>query len=113
MGIDGIGGSGPPGVGGPKIGPASTGAEFNVGAAEAPRESAELQKLDAGEISLDQYLDGRATEAVAHLEGQLGPEQLAVVKAQLVEQMKSDPAISRLVQRATGVAQSALAGDSE
>lgn len=111
MAIDGIGG-GPGGIGGPKIGPAQSagksGAEFQLDRADAAAPtgdvgSADVQRLERGELSLDEYLDARAEQAVAHLQG-MAPEQLEVIKAQLVEQLKSDPAISGLVRRATGVA---------
>lgn len=120
MGIDGVGGGSPPGIGGPKLGPATSDAKFEVdgvdlkaAATEGTEGASELSKLDSGEMSVEAYLDGRADVAVAHLQGQLAPQRLAIIKAQLVEQMKADPAISRLVQRATGVSQNALNRESE
>ncbi len=110
MGIDGIGGGpggigGPGGVGGPKGPPKAQ--SFQVEKPEAAGASqdvagADLDRLERGELSLDEYLDVRAEQAVAHLQ-QLSPEQLQIIKSQVVEQLKNDPALMRLVQRATGV----------
>ena len=112
MGIDGIGK--PPGA---NIGGLSgvTGSEapratepFSVEsaapAAGGARISAELSSLQRGELSLDQYLDGRVDEATSHLAGKLSPEQLDFVKQSLREQMATDPVLVELVQRATGSA---------
>ncbi|MEN9577379.1 MAG: hypothetical protein RJA70_388 [Pseudomonadota bacterium] len=116
MGIDGISGGGHPGgIRAPK-GLAKTGGEgFSPEGAEAASkadgataasesaEAAELAKLERGELSLDDYLGQRAELAVKHLESRMNPEQLELIQAELVDQMKNDPAFSRLVQRATGV----------
>jgi hypothetical protein len=61
-----------------------------------------LQRLRAGEISADQYLDLKANEATAHLEGKLTTDQLEFVKNSLREQLASDPVLSDLVKAATG-----------
>ena len=66
------------------------------------RVSAALSSLQRGELSLDQYLDGRVNEATQHLAGQFSPEQLEFVKQSLREQMSTDPVLVELVQRATG-----------
>ena len=110
MGIDGIGK--PPGaaIGGVSSIPAGEAARatepFSVERSSAPatssRVSAALSSLQRGELSLDQYLDGRVTEATQHLAGKLGPEQLEFVKQSLREQMATDPVLIELVQRATG-----------
>ena len=113
MGIDGIGK--PPGasigsVGGIPSGEAAHGAEpFAVDrsapvASSAPtdRISAALSSLQRGELSLDQYLDGRVSDATSHLAGTLGPEQLDFVKQSLREQLATDPVLVELVQRTTG-----------
>ncbi len=120
MGIDGIGGGKPPlGPSGGAAGPSKTSGEgFSIdrpsAAAGADATSkteashrlsatAELERLEAGEISLDDYLRARAAQAVAHLEAVVPAEQLEIIKEQLVHQMKQDPTVASLVQRATGV----------
>jgi hypothetical protein len=110
MGIDGIGK--PPGasigsVGGVQSGEAARGAEpFAVDrsapASPSDRISAALSSLQRGELSLDQYLDGRVGEATSHLAGKLSPEQLEFVKQSLREQLATDPVLVELVKRTTG-----------
>ena len=110
MGIDGIGK--PPGasigsVGGVPGAEAVRGAEpFAVDrsapAAPPDRISAALSSLQRGELSLDQYLDGRVSDATSHLAGKLSPEQLDFVKQSLREQLATDPVLVELVQRTTG-----------
>ncbi len=113
MGIDGIGkppGASIGGVGGTSGTDAPRGSEsFSVerGAASAPaapaeRISAALSSLQRGEVSLEQYLDTRVTEATSHLTDKLSPEQLDFVKQSLREQLSSDPVLVELVQRTTG-----------
>lgn|SRR5450432_2990487 len=116
MGIDGIGkppGASIGGVGGIQGGEAPRAAEpFSVaGAAAAPpsaRISAALSSLQRGEVSLDQYLDGRVSDATRHLAGKISPDQLEFVKQSLREQLATDPVLVELVQRTTG---SALASE--
>lgn len=111
MGIDGIGGGRPPsGPLGGATGPSKAGGEgFSVdrgsttSATQQAGASADLERLQAGEISLNDYLQTRADKAVAHLEAVVPPDQLAVIKEQLIHQMKQDPTIATLVQRATGM----------
>ena len=110
MGIDGIGK--PPnasigGIGGGQGGDATRGAEpFAVDrsapAAPSERVSAALSSLQRGELSLDQYLDGRVNDATQHLVGKLSAEQLDFVKQSLREQLATDPVLVELVQRTTG-----------
>ena len=112
MGIDGIGK--PPGANiGGVSGVAGTEApraaepfsvQSGAPAASSTRVSADLSSLQRGELSLDQYLDGRVTEATSHLAGKLSPEQLDFVKQSLREQMATDPVLVELVQRTTGSA---------
>ena len=107
MGIDGIGkaGSGPPvgtvdragSVSGPEPGSAQPG-----GAVQPAAGSQALQQLGRGEITLDAYLETRLTEATAHLEARLAPEQLEFVRSELREQLATDPVLVELVRRATG-----------
>ena len=113
MGIDGIGkppGTSIGGVGGVPGGEAPRATEpFAVerSAAAAPtapsdRVSAALSSLQRGELSLDQYLDGRVNEATQHLAGKISPDQLDFVKQSLREQLATDPVLIELVQRTTG-----------
>jgi len=114
MGIDGIGkppGAAIGGLGGVQGGEAPRAAEpfavdRSVPTAPATRVSAALSSLQRGELSLDQYLDGRVNEAVTHLAGKISPEQLEFVKQSLREQMATDPVLVELVQRTTGAAPS-------
>jgi len=110
MGIDGIGKPGglPPGaggVGGPTGSGAVKGDSFRVdkgAAAERVQGTDPLGQLQRGDITLDQYLDARVTDAVQHLQGKLPPEQLDFVKQSLREQLGSDPVLVELVRRTTG-----------
>jgi hypothetical protein len=110
MGIDGIGK--PPGAsiggipsvpGGEAARPAEPfSVERGVPAAHGSRVSAALSSLQRGELSLDQYLDDRVTDATSHLSGKLNPDQLEFVKQSLREQLATDPVLVELVQRTTG-----------
>jgi len=113
MSIDGIGK--PPGAGGiggvagaasnEGVRPAeSFKVDANTPAAAGGKVSAALSSLQRGELSLDQYLDGRVTDATSHLVGKLSPDQLEFVKQSLREQMATDPVLAELVHRTTGAA---------
>jgi hypothetical protein len=114
MGIDGIGklppgGAGIGGVDGVSGADAARPAEaFSLdpssAAAPSSRVSAALSSLQRGELTLDQYLDGRVTDATSHLTGKLSPDQLEFVKQSLREQISTDPVLVELVQRTTGSA---------
>jgi hypothetical protein len=60
-----------------------------------------LQKLQSGEIGLDEYLDDRAELAIAHLKGTMPEEQLGVVRDLIRERLRSDPVTVELVRQAT------------
>jgi len=119
MGIDGVGK--PPGAGiggmdgtlGASATPGARAAEpFKVDpslaatptGAAGGKLSAALASLQRGELSLDQYLDGRVSDATSHLVGKLSPDQLEFVKQSLRDQMATDPVLIELVQRTTGAA---------
>ena len=112
MSIDGIGKPPDAGIGG--IGGASSTdaaratepfkVDPSVPAKAGGRVSAALESLQRGELSLDQYLDGRVSDATSHLAGKLSPDQLEFVKQSLREQMATDPVLVELVQRTTGSA---------
>ena len=112
MGIDGIGK--PPGAGIGAVG-GVTGAEGaraaesfkldpSASATAGGKVSAALASLQRGELSLDQYLDGRVSDATSHLVGKLSPDQLEFVKQSLRDQIATDPVLIELVQRTTGSA---------
>jgi hypothetical protein len=107
-GIGGPGGSGPPGkvggVGAPNVPSttAPTGAKFGeaLGKTEKASGTSPLEQLRAGEIDLKGYVDVRVREATAHLEGVLGPEDLAKVQDELRDVIENDPDIAALVKGA-------------
>jgi len=111
MSIDGIGkppGAGIGGIGGVTGSDSAQAAEPFKLDASAPtasgKVSAALSSLQRGELSLDQYLDGRVSDATSHLVGKLSPDQLEFVKQSLREQMATDPVLVELVRRTTGAA---------
>ncbi len=108
MGVDGIGsGGGRPvrDVGGAAPTEARAvepGAAGESRAASSASPSAELARLERGEIDLDRYLDSRVDDAVRHLEGKLAPAQIHFVKESLRAELASDPVLMELVRRTTG-----------
>lgn len=110
MSIDGIGKPPGAGIGGisgvsGKDAPRTTEpfkVDASAPAAAGAKVSAALDKLQRGELSLDQYLDGRVSDATSHLAGKLSPDQLEFVKQSLREQMQTDPVLVELVQRTLG-----------
>jgi hypothetical protein len=129
MGIDriGKGGAAPPGG---SAGPASSGSpssterageaerafevrpagaearttDASVVAGAAP--SSALERLRAGKIDLQGYVDQKVEEATAHLHG-LGAEQLEAIRSMLRAQVVNDPALADLVTQAAGQAERA------
>jgi hypothetical protein len=116
MGIDGIGSKGPPvppppgGAQGPARTPEAS-RTFEVSrsagtappAAAAPVEAARgaLERLRAGEIDVNGYVDAKVQEATAHL-GVLPPARLEEIRAALRDRMSSDPALAELLRTAAG-----------
>jgi len=113
MGIDSIGKKGPPI---PPSPPEAKGAArpseatrpFEVGkAAEAPRAAAveasrtALEKLRAGEIDVNGYVDMKVHEATAHLAA-LPPAELDRIRSSLRDRLAGDPGLVELVRKATG-----------
>jgi hypothetical protein len=116
MGIDRLGGKGPtrpPQETGGASKTTEAGRPFEVGkpalqkaedAAQAqgvaaPRTA--LERLKAGEVGLDGYLDLKVDEATAHLRG-LPPVELDAVRRSLRARISSDPTLVDLVRTATG-----------
>jgi hypothetical protein len=78
--------------------PAAPGGEVS---APVPIPKTPLERLRAGEINRDGYLDLKVDDAVAHLQG-LRPEELDEVKTALRGQLASDPALVHLVSQVEG-----------
>lgn len=60
-----------------------------------------LDRLKAGELDVNGYVDARIDEATRGLSG-LGEKQLGAIRAVLREQIVTDPGLSELVRSATG-----------
>ena len=82
---------------GEKTGEAARTAE--IGAVQA----SPLERLRAGQIDMNGYLDLKVENATAHLQG-LSPTELGNLKEMLREQIASDPTLVDLVKQATGSA---------
>ena len=110
MGIDGVGRPGPGGlggIGGPGGSAPPDGKPFEVESPSSTEQvggSDSLERLKSGEISVDQYLDARASDAVQHLVGQLPPDQVDFVRRTLREQLQTDPVLVELVRRTLSAA---------
>jgi hypothetical protein len=63
--------------------------------------SAVFARFERGEIGVDEYLDARASEAVAPYEGKLPADRIAWLKGMLREQLETDPVLSERVRQAT------------
>jgi hypothetical protein len=115
MGIDGIGKppganiGGVPGAAGAAPAPPAESFSVDRGAPSSSSEagsrvSAALMSVQRGELSVDQYLDGRVSDATSHLVGKLSPDQMEFVRQSLREQLATDPVLVELVRRTTGTA---------
>jgi hypothetical protein len=81
--------------------------DFSVGKVNKTSDvaaTAPLERLKAGELDVDGYLNVRVEEATAHLAARLDPEQLAFIRSSLRAQLEQDPALVDLVRRATETA---------
>ena len=137
MGIDRIGKKGPPtppppgDLGGPSApkeagrtfqvrpstesaDPTATGAARSAGGAGGAEGVAAtrtaLERLRAGEIDANGYLDSKVNEATAHLQ-KLPPAELESIRTALRERLSSDPALADLFRTATGQAAPSLRDD--
>jgi hypothetical protein len=113
MGIDGIGKSGPP-LPPPEAGSAShsapLGRTFQIQDAP-PAPTAQpvapgalpgaLDRLRAGEVDVQGYVDLKVDEATTHLSA-LPPMELDAIRTALREQMAEDPVFAELVRTAAG-----------
>jgi len=115
MGIDPIGKTGGPGG----IAPSALGGVENVsGPEEFSIQNAEkasdidaaspLERLRAGEIDVNRYLDARVEQATAHLVNRVDGDKLAFIRSTLRAQLEQDPALADLVQRATSSVRSSF-----
>lgn len=66
-------------------------------------ESESAKKVKRGEMSLDEYLDERAEQGLAHLVGKVADSTLDAIRFALREKLRTDPALVEAVQRATGL----------
>jgi uncharacterized protein (DUF2342 family) len=66
---------------------------------QAPRGA--LERLRAGEVDVDGYLDLKVDEATAHL-ATLPPGELHALRSALRDRLATDPALVDLVRTATG-----------
>jgi hypothetical protein len=64
--------------------------------------SAALRQLNRGELSLDEYLEYRVEDAVAHLKDTVSAEQLDFVREVLRQELRSDPALREMLRQVTG-----------
>jgi hypothetical protein len=71
-----------------------------VGAVQ-PTDPTPLERLRAGEIDVDRYVELKVELATAHLRG-LPSHQLESIRATLRAQVAGDPALADLVRHATG-----------
>ena len=78
----------------------------------SPVASSPLERLRAGEIDVNRYVDLKVDEATAHLDG-MRPAQLDAVKKMLRDQIATDPALVDLVKHAAGSAPSVTQGGDE
>jgi hypothetical protein len=110
MGVDRIGKGGPPAPTQSKeTTPAKeAGRPFEVkkpdqsASVERTAPTTPLERLRAGAIDVNGYVDAKVDEATAHLHG-LPRVELDAIKKALRDQMTSDPMLVDLVRRATGV----------
>jgi hypothetical protein len=62
--------------------------------------SDELSQVQRGSLSLDAYLDAQVERAVAHLQGQVSSERMALIKGVLRDQLATSPALAELLRQA-------------
>lgn len=70
-----------------------------------------LEKLQRGEMSLDEYLDEQVEAALAMVKGRISGERLDLVREVIRESLRTDPVMVELVHRATGQVSVANSGE--
>jgi len=82
----------------------AAGQPFQVERAAATGGATPLDRVRAGEITLEQYLEQKVHDATDHLAlaGTVSPEQLSFIRSSLREQLATDPVLVELVRAATG-----------
>jgi len=112
MAIDGIGKSPISGAPGSAdltgISKTNSETEFAIKTAERPASAQSIDgtlvdRLHAGQLTRDEYLDLRADEAVRHLVGQIPADKVNLIRATLREQLDTDPLLMAMARRATSV----------
>jgi hypothetical protein len=73
-----------------------------AGATSGAEATNPAERVRNGQLDVNGYLDVRVNEATSHLEGKLGPTDLANVRESLRAQLENDPALREMVQAATG-----------
>lgn len=69
---------------------------------EVESDAEALAQLDAGHVTLMDYLQSRIDRAVAPVAGGLSADQLEALKQQLLDQTRSDPSVAALVHAVSG-----------
>lgn len=80
-----------------------------VQAVKYPKSEA-VQRLERGEITLDDYLEERVEEALAHLKDTVAASTLDNLRFVLHEKLRTDPVLVESVRRATGMTPKPLTG---
>ncbi len=73
--------------------------------------SASLQRVQSGELSLEEYLEERTERALDHVRGKVDDDMLETIRVTLRAQLRSDPVLVELVRKATGQSPEPLPAD--
>lgn len=77
---------------------------------EEHAKSPSLQRLEMGEISLDDYLDDRTEMALKAYLGKVPASTIENMRFILREKIRTDPVLVEVVRRITGTTPTALSG---
>lgn len=80
-----------------------------VDVAKYPK-SESVQRLERGEITLDEYLDERTEEALTAYRGKVPESTLDNLRFVLREKIRTDPVLVEAVRRTTGMVPQPLIG---
>lgn len=69
---------------------------------QGSRDSEELEALNRGDITLDEYLDRKVDRALGHWQSRMSPVKLAALREAIRVQLATHPVSAELVRRATG-----------